>query len=227
MSLTWLAVAPLFLAAAALMVLWTAKRLLFFSREARDLGQINISTEVRELRIHELELLASNQADRHRTPSKALTRRQRHQEITQKLQETRQWLHLIIANAALFQEVARFRIQAADCGRVALTVNEDDLPFKVMDRASMVHLIAAACLVKLHLIDFFRTVLPIYMPELANQFRVRGCDLIAWYRDLAKEMLTLAKEYSDDLTYDRFAAQLSGSLQPLKAPRFPSPLFLP
>ncbi len=208
MSLTWLAVTPPFLAALVLMGLWMAKRLRFFSHQARDLDQIDIRNEISEVSIQELEMLLCHQASSDCSHIAELTRSQRRQQAEKRLLETSQWLRVIIANAALFQEVARFRIQAADSPNADLAGCENELPYKVMDRASMVHLMAAACLAKLQVIHFCALLWPIYVPVLNHQFQIFGHDVVTWYRDLGKEMLDLAKQYYDDLTYSRFAAQL-------------------
>lgn len=210
MSLTWLSAVPLFLSAIALVALWTAKRLQFFSHIARHLDQIDIPNEVREIRINELEMLVCDEADWQFKHAWNLTRWQRREAVSRRLRESRKWLHLLIANAALFQEVARFHIQATDSSGSDSDLKEDDLPFQVMDQASMVHLMAAVCLAKLLMVDFCRILWPLYVPELADQFQLRGHDLIVWYRRLAKEILELAKREYDDVTYTRFIFQLTG-----------------
>ena len=191
-----------------LAVRW-AKNLQFFSRAARGLDQIDIPSEISEIRMKEFETLVNHEADSYLRQARHLTRSQRRQAVTQRLRETRRWLHLIISNAALFQEVARFRIhQATSTG---LTPDEHDVAFQIMDRAAVVHLMAATCLAKLRLIDICRFFWPFYVPRLANCFQVRRHDLIAWYRHLAKEMLDLAQKHYDHLTYNRLISQLTGS----------------
>lgn len=209
MNMIWLRVIPVFLAAVALIAFWAAKKLQFFSRSARGLDLIDIPNEVSEIRINELEMLVGDEADFYFKHAWTLTPWQRRKAVTRRLREVRKWLHLVIDNAVLFQEIARFRIQAtaADADSEAI---EQDLSFRVMDRATTVHLIAATCLAKLLLIDLCRLLWPAYVPALADHFQVRGHDLISWYRHLAKEMLQLAQKSYDDLTYTRFIFQLTG-----------------
>lgn len=196
---------------AGLAVRW-AKKLQFFSLAARGLDQIDIPSEISEIRMKEFEMLVNGEADSYLKQARRLTHRQRRQAVTQRLRETRKWLHLIISNAALFQEVARFRIEQAASTGPDFTPNEHDVAFQIMDRAAMVHWMAATCLAKLLLIDLYRLLWPFYVPRLANRFQVRRHDLIAWYRHLAKEMLELAQKHYDHLTYTRLISQLAGSL---------------
>lgn len=210
MNMIWLRVIPVFIAALALIAFWIARKLQFFSRSARSLDQIDIPNEVSEIRINELEMLVGDEADFYFKHAWTLTPWQRRKAVTRRLREIRKWLHLVIANATLFQEIARFRIQEAASAEADSTANADELSFRIMDRATMVHLIAVTCLAKLLLIDFYRILWPSYVPVLADHFQVRGHDLIAWYRHLAKEMLQLAQQSYDDLTYTRFIFQLTG-----------------
>jgi hypothetical protein len=205
----WHFVLPgMFLVLAGLAARW-AVRLQFFSRSARDLDQIDIPNEVREIRINEFEMLVSDEADFSFKHAWQLTRPQGRQAVTWRLREARKWLHLLIANAALFQEIARFHIQAAASADPD-SASPHDLHFRVMDRAAMVHLMAATCLAKLTLIDLCHILWPTYVPKLAGRFQVRGHDLIEWYRHLAKEILELAQKSYDDITYTRFIFQLTG-----------------
>lgn len=210
MSLIWVRAVPVLLAALALIALWAAKRLQFFSRAARGLDRIDIPNEVSEIRINELEMLVGDEADFCFRHAWDITRWERRRAVTERLREARKWLHLIISNAALFQEIARFRIQQAESLGPDAADGQQDLAFRIMDRAATVHLIAATCLAKLLLVDLCRLLWPIYVPLLADRFQVRGHDLAVWYRHLAKEMLEFAQKYYDDLTYTRFIFQLTG-----------------
>ena len=210
MSHIWLSAVPLVLAAIVLATLWSARRLHFFSRSARGLDQIDIPNEFSEIRINELEMLVGDEADFYFKHAWQLTARQRRQAVTLRLREARKWLHLVIANVALFQEIARFRIQMVASAQPDSEADPQDLSFRVMDRAAMVHVMAATCLAKLVLIDLYRILWPAYIPVLADRFEVRGRDLISWYRRLAKEMLQFAQQNYDDPTYTRFIFQLTG-----------------
>ena len=205
MSLFWFVTLPSLFLMAGITVLW-ARKLRLLSHTARHLEQIDIPNEVKEVRVNEVEMLAGLEADGYFLYAWDLTRWQRRRATSHRLREARKWLHLIIANVSLFQEVARFHIREISSGQA----EADDLPAKVLNRASAVQVIAAACLVKLALIDACRFVWPLYIPELADHFQFRGHDLIAWYRHLAKDMLQLAKTYYDDITYTRFIFQLTG-----------------
>ena len=210
MNVFWEFVVPgMLLLIAGLAVRWATK-LQFFSRAARDLDQIDIPNEVSEIRINELEMLVCDEADGFFKYAWKLTPWERRKAVTRRMREIRKWLHLVISNAALFQEVARFRIQAAASAEVDSTTGKDDLGFRVMDRAAMVHFIAAACLAKLLLVDSCRILWPTYVPTLSDHFQVHGHDLIAWYRHMAKDMLNLAQKHYDDVTYTRFIFQLTG-----------------
>lgn len=187
-----------------------ARNLSFFSRRARDLDQIDIPNEVREIRINELEMLVCDEADARFKFAWSLTPWQRRAAVTRRMQEVRKWLRLIISNATLFQEVARFHLQDT-CSDVGdCDPEEQPLLFKVMDRAASVRLIAGTCLLKLMIVDFYRVLWPTHVPALADRFQVRGQDLIVWYRHLVKEILELTAEYYDDVTYARFILQLTG-----------------
>ena len=182
-------------------------QLRIFSRSARHLDQIDIPNEIKEIRINEVEMLTSVEADGHFLYAWKLTPWQRRQATGKRLREARKWLHLITANAVVFQEVARFHIEeAASCSEK----KDLALPQEVIKRASTVQLIAVACLAKLAIVEVFRIVWPLYIPELADHFQFLDHDLIAWYRHLAKDMLQLAKTYYDDITYTRFIFQLTG-----------------
>ncbi|HEY6250404.1 MAG TPA: hypothetical protein VI685_10625 [Candidatus Angelobacter sp.] len=209
MSPLWISVVPLLLAAILLAALWLAKRLQFFSHAARSLDQIDIPNEVREIRINELEMLIGNGTDFYFKHAWELTPRQRRAAVAKRLRETRKWLYLVISNAALFQEVARFRIQMAASADPD-SVNPEDLHFRIMDRAATVHLIAAVCVLKLLLIEACRTVRPAYEPALVNRFQVLGHALIPGYRHMAKDMLLLAQQYYDKMTYNHLIFQLTG-----------------
>ncbi|HEY6351572.1 MAG TPA: hypothetical protein VI636_19395 [Candidatus Angelobacter sp.] len=209
MNLFWDFIVPgMFLLLAGLAVRW-AVRLQFFSHAARSLDQIDIPNEISEIRINELEMLVGDEADFYFKHAGELTAWQRRQAVTRRMREARKWLHLVISNAALFQEVARFRIQQAASADPD-SADAHDLHFRVMDRAAMVHFMAAVCLARLRLIDFCRIVRPTYVPALADHFQVRGHDLIAWYRHMAKDMLELTQQFYDDVTYTRFIFQLTG-----------------
>jgi hypothetical protein len=207
MTIFWAVLLPgLFMVLAVVGILLT-RSLQFFSHSARDLDQIDIPNEVKEVSIPELELLISD-ADVHGEPE--LTPWERRQAVATRLREARKSLHLIIANAALFQEVARFHIQTAGTAGADSTAQDDALPFRVMDRAAMVHFLAAVCLTRLLLAEGYRFVWPAYIPALADQFQVRGHNLITWYRQGTQEMLELAGKYYGEVVYSQFKGQLTG-----------------
>jgi hypothetical protein len=205
MTSIWLVVFPLLFAAVAFLFL-LAKNLHFFSRAARQLDQINIPDEFNEIRTHELEALVSDEAD-----SGKATLRERQKAVTVRHREIGKRLRLLISNCALFCEVARFHIGQMDLEEVDSPGAGSGLPLRVMDRAAIVQFMAAACLVKLMLLDCCRAVCPLYVPHSANHFHVRGGDLVASYRRLSKEMLDLAKQYYDDITYTRLIVRLTGT----------------
>jgi hypothetical protein len=213
MSPNWLVAAPVVIVGIALVILFIGKRLQFFSHSARHLDQIDIPNEVREIRINELEALVGDEADWMFKNGWKITPGERRQAVTDRHQQIRKWLHLLISNCALFCEVARFHIQEADSAESdlkAADLNPPDLPMRVMDRAALLQLMAAVCLGKLLLLDCCRLAWPLYVPQLADHLQVRGHDLVAWYRHLGKEMLELAERYYDDITYTRFIFQLTG-----------------
>lgn len=196
-------------------VLW-ARKLQFFSYSARDLDKVDIPNEVREIRINELDALASERADELFTKEWNITRWERRRAISNRHRHIRKWLRLLISNAALFREVARFHIREAEetssAGGQAGNAdsNQSALPNRVLERAVMLQFIAAVCLIKLRWLDCCRLVRPFYAPQLANRLQVRGHDLISWYRHMGKEMLDLTQHYYDDITYTRFIFQLTG-----------------
>lgn len=200
MSLFWMLLMPAFLLFIGGMAFY-AVQLKFFSIRARHLDQVDIPNEVGEVRLDALEMLVSQEID-----FSKMTRQQRRQALAQRLQDTRKWLRLVISNATLFQEVARFHLQAsATAGKEA-----DDLPFKVMDRAGVVHFVAAACLIKLQLEQVRRILLPMGVPGLATRFQIHGYDLITWYRRLAQEMLELTKQHYGEVIYACLTNRLAG-----------------
>jgi hypothetical protein len=220
MNVFWAFAFPAIIATAAVVFVQWARSLHFFNHSARHLDQIDIPNEVKEIRITEVEMLAGPEADfffRHgyfekETNDLELTGRELRMAIKRRLREARKWMHLIISNAALFQEVARFHLQWASSEEAEQWEKEDQLPFKVMDRALGVQLIAVTCLVRLTVIEARHMVWPFYAPQLAGQFHFRECDLVSWYRHLAKEILDLTQKYYDDITYTRFLFQLTGFL---------------
>lgn len=209
MILAGLMAVPIVILGIALAAVFVGKRLRFFSRAARHLHQIDIPNEVSEIRINDLEALVGSEAD-WRLNAPETTLRERHRAITARHRELRKRLRLLISNCALFCEVARFHIRQMDPEEADSPEARSGLPFRVMDRAAIVQFMAAACLVKLMLVDCCRTVCPLYVPHSAGHFQVQGRDLVACYRHLGKEMLELAKQYYDDLTYSRFIFQLTG-----------------
>jgi hypothetical protein len=206
MTSIWLVVLPLLFAAGAFLFL-LAKNLRFFSRAARHLDQIDISNEISEISVYELEGLVGGGADF----TGKTTLRERHRAITARHREIRKRLRLLISNCALFCEVARVHIREMDPGEADSPQGKSGLPLRVMDRAAIVQFMAAACLVKLILLDCCRAVCPLYVPHSANHFQLRGHDLVAGYRHLGKEVLELAKQYYDDITYKRLIFQLTGA----------------
>jgi hypothetical protein len=199
-----------------LLIVWLAGRwteyLQFFSRKARCLVKVDIPNEVSEVRTEELEMLVCDEADFlfNYGWEEEVSRWQRRDVVTRRLRNARRWLRLIIANATLFQEVARYCVQQPEPPANDLEQQIDDLAVKVLDRGAELHFMAVACLAKLALVEAVRFVSPIYRPLLADHFQVRGKDLILWYRHLAKDMLDLAKIHTDDVTYTRFVFQLTG-----------------
>lgn len=210
MNLLWALVLPGTFVLVALIAARWAVRLQFFSAAARGLDQIDIPNEVTEIRINELEMLVGNEADSDFQHVLKLTRWERRQAVTRRLREARTCLHLIISNAALFQQIARFRIEQAASSKSDDASAQQDLAFHLMDRAATVHLIAATCLARLLLVDMCRLLWPMYVPRFANRFQFRGNDLIVWYRHLASEMLAFAQKHYDDFTCARFTFQLTG-----------------
>lgn len=206
MILTGLMAVPIVILGIALAAVFVGKRLQFFSRTARHLYQIDIPNEFSEIRINELEALVGDESD----STRKATLRERHRAVTARHREIRKRLRLLISNCAMFCEVARFHIGKMDPEAADSPEGKSGLPLRVMDRAAIVQFMAAACLVKLVLLDCCRSVCPLYVPHSANHFHVRGQDLVACYRHLGKEMLELAKQYYDDLTYRRFIFQLTG-----------------
>lgn len=194
---------PAFLIFASLITL-RASQLRLFSRSARDLDRIDIPNEVREIPINQVEMLAGEEADVYFRHAWKITRWERRQATGKRLEHARKRIYYIISNAVVFQEVARFHIEFPE------EQGNEALPRKVMERATRVQIIAVACLAKLAIIDACRVVWPLYIPELADHFQFRGHDLIAWYRQMAKDMLQLAQEEYDDITYTRFIFQLTG-----------------
>lgn len=213
MNLFWGLGLPGGLIVGLLLLLRTAKHLKFFSRVSRDLDQIDIANEVREVRIRELEMLMSAEADTFFRDEVNLTRRQQREGVSRRVREIRKWLHFMIANAALFEQVARFRMAGIAEQDVELEAGDPDSPYKLMDRASMVHFMATVCLGRLAVVELRRSIWPIYVPSLAGELRVAGCDLIVWYRHLMREILELAQEYDEkhEGLYERFTLQLTGT----------------
>lgn len=185
-----------------------------FSRSARNLDQIDIPNEIKEIRINELEMLASLEMDFTFKHGLSLTRQERCLGTDNRMREARKWLRFIIGNAVLFQEVARFHMESAT---EAAAGGGNPLPQKVLDRASKVQFMAIACLAKLAVIYACRTLYPPYIPELADRFQFKGHDLVEWYRRAAIDMLRLAESYYDDITYSRFILQLTGLCDPESA----------
>ena len=210
MNLFWAVFLPSFLAGFCFFALLWAARLQFFNKTVRSLEKIDIPNEVKEVRIYQLEEIISEKADLQFRHGWGLSRWQRRQATTARFRDARKWLYLVISNAALFQEVARFQMQVKVATADDLMELDGELPFRVLDRAAMVQFMATACLVKLMVLDVCRFAWPVYVPNLAGRFAVRGDDLIVWYRSMAREMLELAEEYYDDITYTRFIFQLTG-----------------
>lgn len=187
-----------------------AMRLKFFSSEARDFEEVR--WELKELRIEEFEMLVCPRADEYINEDWNLRPAQRREACRSRLNFTRNWLHRIIGNATLFEQVARFRIrQIAAAGETS--ADENDLEFKILDRAAMCHFMAALCLVRLRFIEFFRIAWPFYMPALAGRFEVRGHSLVAWYQHLVEDVLELASQDQRDWMYGDLLFMLTGVVE--------------
>jgi hypothetical protein len=208
---------PILLAIILSISFWTAKRLQFFSAGARDLGEVR--WELKELRIEDFDTLLCPRSDEFVNYAWDLTPSERWKACSNRLKLTRDWLHVIISNATLFEQVGRYCArQAADPTGEALLnhpLNEDenDLALKIMDRASMCHVMAALCLAKLELIEFCRIAWPSYTPRLAGLPVVRGHSLVAWYQHLVEDVLDLASRDKRDWMYGDILFMLTGVLE--------------
>lgn len=174
MSLFWAVFLPSLFSGLCVLGFVCAARLHFLSRGVRSLERIDIPNEVKEVGINELQMLTGDEADVYFEHAWDLTRWERWKVTGARMRETRKWLHFVIADAVLFQEVARFQIQAAGTTAGDLKNEKQDLAFRVLDRASTAQFMATFCLGKLALQDFYRMVWPLYIPKLAGRFEVRG-----------------------------------------------------
>lgn len=207
-----LLVAFLLLSFASLLALafYAAMRLKFFSNEARDLEEVR--WELQELRIEEFEMLVSARADEYINEDWNLRPQQRRAACASRLNFTRDWLHRIIANATLFEQIARYCIRQSIAAGES-SVEQNDLPLKVLDRAAMCHLMAAICLVRLRLLELYRIAWPFYMPSLADRFEIRGHSLVAWYQHLVEDVLELASQDQRDWMYGDLLFMLTGLVE--------------
>lgn len=189
----------------------TAKRLGFLSRQARHLDQVDIPNEVREIRLENLAMLLSEELDHEATKSD-LHPLQRRLIVNKRFRELRKTLYLIIDNAGVFRDVARFHLLYQYPDEPELEPDPEELAFAahISGRAFAVQVLAAVCLGKLLLLDLRRIVQPSYSPNLAGRFRLRNLDLISWYRHMANSMLSFTAKYYDEDLYTRFILQLTG-----------------
>jgi hypothetical protein len=211
MSLFLAVLLPALLLLTIAMVVRFAVHLKFFSKEARDFEDVR--WDLKELRIEEFEMLVCPRADEYINEDWNLSARQRRQACTSRLNFTRDWLHRIVENAVLFEQVARFRLRQAAAAADQTPMDDNDLGFKILDRAAMCHFMAAVCLARLHFLGFCRIAWPFYMPSLAGRFEVRGHSLVAWYQHLVEDVLELASQDERDWLHGDLLFMLTGVVE--------------
>lgn len=212
MSLFFAVLVPALLLLTIATVVRFAVHFKFFSKEARDFSDVR--WELKELRIEEFEMLVSPEADAYINEDWKLSAGKRREACASRLNFTRDWLLRILDNAVLFEQVARYRLrQIAAASETLEEIDENDLAFKILDRAVMCHFMAAVCLTKLNVLGFYRTAWPFYMPELAGRFEVRGHSLVAWYQHLVEDVLELADQDQRDWMYGDLLFMLTGIVE--------------
>lgn len=190
MNLFWITFLPAFFVLAVVLGLSWALRLRFFSKEARDFNALR--SDLKELSIEEFESLLHPSSKDIAGYSGNLTPRQRRTACADRLQFIRNCLHIILWNAALFEQLGRAQINQAAVAAGEMPIDENDLGFKILDHAAMCHFMAAICLAKLQSIELCRIAWPFYIPQLTGLSEVRGNNLVAWYQELVDDVLQLA-----------------------------------
>ena len=202
---------PLVLISGLFACFWTARQLGFLTRNPRDLDHVDIPNEVREIRLENLAMLLSEELDQEAAKAD-LHPLQRRLIVNKRFRDLRKMLYLIIDNAGVFRDVARFHLLYEDPDDPELEPDAEELAFAshIAGRAFAVQVVVTVCLGKLLLLNIRRIVQPSYSPNLAGRFRLRDHDLISWYRHRANSMLPFTAKYYDEDLYTRFILQLTG-----------------
>src|ERR1051326_4101025 len=196
---------PLILVSGLFACFWTARQLGFLTRTPRNLDHVDIPNEVREIRLENLAMLLSEELDREAVKAD-LHPLQCRLIVNKRFRDLRKMLYLIIDNAGVFRDVARFHLLYEDPDDPKLESDAEELAFAahIRGRAFALQVLATVCLGKLLLLDLRRIIQPSYSPNLAGRFRLRDLDLISWYRHTANSMLSFTAKYYDEDLYTRF-----------------------
>ena len=211
MNLFWTLFFP-FVVLGLVVAAYLATRLKFFSSAARNLQ--DVLSEVKECDIESFQKLLSGAADEYLASQyPRLNFRQRQEAAHKRFAVTRQGLEVIISNAALFQEVARFHsrhICAIDPDQLT---EGDQLVLRTFDCAVICHFIAALAFAKLQVLEFCHVAWPWYIPALCGLGDAGKHSLFTSYKSLTSSILEFARLDRRDWIYDNLLFALTGLIE--------------
>src|SRR5579864_5092919 len=208
MSLFWFVVIPFVTLAAGMSFLLRLRRLGFFSRRVREL--VGVYKEFKEVRIDEFEKLVSAECDNLVNYEWRLTGRERRKFAAERIRRAKNFLRCIAVNGALCLEVARFQIRKVEQATGKGVVERDRLAARLFYRGAMCHFMAAVCLARMYLLEFWMIAWPFYVPDFGGRFEVRGFKLAAWYEHMVEDVLEVAEEDEREWLWENTLFMLTG-----------------
>jgi len=208
MSLFWFVVVPTLLIVAGVPFFWSLRRLGFFSKRAREL--VGVYKEFKEVRIDEFGMLVSGEADNLVNYELRLTWGERRKFAVERIRRAKNFLRCIAVNGALCLEVARFQIRKVEQATGKRLLERDHLATRLFDRGAMCHFMAAVCLARMYLLEFWMIAWPFYVPDFGGRFEVRGFKLAAWYEHMVEDVLEVAEEDEREWLWENTLFMLTG-----------------
>ena len=208
MTFMWSIFLPSFLLLIILVAAHWAVQLKFFSKKARDLGTVH--KEFKEVRIDEFQMLVSAEADNLVNYEWRLTRWERRKFAVERIRRAKNFLRSMAVNGALCLEVARFQIRKVEEETGQRLLERDHLATRLFDRAAMCHFMAAVCLARMYLLEFWTIAWPLYVPDFGGRFEVRGFSLAAWYEHMIEDVLEVAEEDERKWLWENTQFMLTG-----------------
>ena len=208
MILFWLVVVPFVTLTAGMSFLWWLRGLGFFSRRVREL--VAVHKEFKEVHIDKFEMLVSGEADNLVNYEWRLTRWERRKFAAERIRRAKNFLRCMAVNGSLCLEVARFQVRRVEEKSGQRLLERDHRASRFFDRAAMCHFMAAVCLARMYLLEFWTIAWPLYVPDFGGRFEVRGFSLAAWYEHMIEDVLEVAEEDERKWLWENTQFMLTG-----------------